>query len=407
MSGRKQKPYTIPAAVIESAASEGKALLRHDGKVIFVPYAAPGDVADIQVFKQKKNYAEGRILNLIQPSVDRTEPRCTHYGTCGGCKWQHLDYSGQLALKQDQVYNDLKRIAKVDVKEFLPILGSNKQYHYRNKVEFTFSNKAWEEHFDKNNPGRIPALGFHIPGMFDKVLNLDACHIAPEGTDKIRKAILNYAIQNQYSFFDLRQQTGYLRNLMLRCNAAGRWMLVLIFAEDKPELACQMFDALIPELPEIDEWNYVYNPKGNDMWSDLNVTTYKGTGYLTETFEDLTFKIRPQSFFQTNTEQALELYRITREFANLKGHENVYDLYTGTGSIALFVAAQASHVTGIEYVEAAIKDACENAVINNRSNTSFYAGDMRHILNDELIEKHGRPDVVITDPPVTACIPEL
>lgn len=399
MSGRKSKPYTITDAVIETAASEGKALLRHDGKVIFVPFAAPGDIADVEVYRQKKNYADGRIVRLTSPSAERVEPHCPHYGTCGGCKWQHLSYKGQLALKQDQVLNDLKRIAKVDVKTFLPIRGSKKEYNYRNKVEFTFSNKAWEEHFDKNNPGRIPALGFHIPGMFDKVLNLDACHIAPEGTDTIRQAVLQFAIQNSYSFFDLRQQTGFLRNLMLRCNSRGRWMLVLIVAEDKPELVKNMFDALIPELPEIDEWSYVINTKKNDMWSDLEVIVYKGAGFLTESFEDLMYKIRPQSFFQTNTGQALELYRIIRKFADLKGTENVYDLYTGTGSIALFVAKNAAHVTGIEYVEAAVRDAKENAEINGFGNTSFYAGDMRLILNDELISKHGKPDVVITDPP--------
>lgn len=399
MSGRKQKPYTIPEARIESAASEGKSLLRHDGKVIFIPFAAPGDVADIEVYRHKKNYADARITRLISPSPERVTPACVHYGTCGGCKWQHLSYSAQLAMKQEQVANDLKRIGKVEVAEFMPILGSKKEYRYRNKVEFTFSNKAWEEHFDKNNPGRIPALGFHIPGMFDKVLNLENCHIAPEGTDAIRNSIMQYALDNGYSFFDLRQQTGFLRNLMLRCNSEGKWMLVLIVAENKPRLIADMFDALMPLHPEIEEWTYAVNLKKNDMWSDLQVHTVKGRGYLSEQFEHLKFKIRPQSFFQTNTEQALELYRITRDFANLSGRENVYDLYTGTGSIALFVASGAAHVTGIEYVEAAVQDARENAQMNGVENASFYAGDMKEILNDELIAQHGKPDVVITDPP--------
>lgn len=399
MSNKKQKPYLIEQIGIESAAAEGKAIARHDGKVIFIPFAAPGDIADVMVQKQKKSYAEGRLIKLHKASEMRTNPVCSHFGVCGGCKWQHVQYTAQLGFKEEQVKNDLQRIGKVDVGEFLPILGSADIYHYRNKVEFTFSNKAWEADFDKENPGRIPALGFHIPGMFDKVLDLDDCHLAPPAANAIRRAVKMYAIAHNYSFFDIRQQTGFLRNLMLRCNRQGKWMLVLIVAEDKPELITQMFDALIPGLPEVEEWCYVINLKRNDSWSDQVVITYKGNGYLTEKMENLTFKIRPQSFFQTNAAQALELYRITRAFADLSGSENVYDLYTGTGSIALFVAAGAKHVTGIEYVEAAIEDAHENAILNKVGNTSFYAGDMRLVLNDELIARHGKPDVVITDPP--------
>jgi 23S rRNA (uracil1939-C5)-methyltransferase len=399
LSKKTQKPYLIENLEIENAAAEGKSIARHDGKVIFIPFSAPGDVADVMVQKQKKSFAEGRIQTLHKPSPLRTEALCSHFGVCGGCKWQHVSYAAQLGFKETQAKDDMQRIAKVEVGQFLPILGSKDIFHYRNKLEFTFSNKAWEEHFDKSNPGRIPALGFHIPGMFDKVLDLDACYLAPEYANKIKDTFKQYAIDNDLSFFDIRQQDGFLRNLMMRCNSEGKWMVVLVVGEEKPKLVIAMFDKLIPILTEIEEWCYVINTKKNDTWSDLNVQTHKGNGYLSEKMEDLTFKIRPQSFFQTNAKQALELYRITREFASLSGTENVYDLYTGTGSIAQFVAKNAKQVVGIEYVEAAIVDAKENAILNKIENTHFYAGDMKLVLNDELISRHGKPDVVITDPP--------
>ena len=399
MSKKTQKPYLIENLEIENAAAEGKSIARHDGKVIFIPFSAPGDVADVMVQKQKKSFAEGRIQTLHKPSPLRTEALCSHFGVCGGCKWQHVSYAAQLGFKETQAKDDMQRIAKVEVGQFLPILGSKDIFHYRNKLEFTFSNKAWEEHFDKSNPGRIPALGFHIPGMFDKVLDLDACYLAPEYANKIKDTFKRYAIDNDLSFFDIRQQDGFLRNLMMRCNSEGKWMVVLVVGEEKPKLVIAMFDKLIPILTEIEEWCYVINTKKNDTWSDLNVQTHKGNGYLSEKMEDLTFKIRPQSFFQTNAKQALELYRITREFASLSGTENVYDLYTGTGSIAQFVAKNAKKVVGIEYVEAAIVDAKENAILNKIENTHFYAGDMKLVLNDELISRHGKPDIVITDPP--------
>jgi len=399
LSKKTQKPYLIENLEIENAAAEGKSIARHDGKVIFIPFSAPGDVADVMVQKQKKSFAEGRIQTLHKPSPLRTEALCSHFGVCGGCKWQHVSYAAQLGFKETQAKDDMQRIAKVEVGQFLPILGSKDIFHYRNKLEFTFSNKAWEEHFDKSNPGRIPALGFHIPGMFDKVLDLDACYLAPEYANKIKDTFKRYAIDNDLSFFDIRQQDGFLRNLMMRCNSEGKWMVVLVVGEEKPKLVIAMFDKLIPILTEIEEWCYVINTKKNDTWSDLNVQTHKGNGYLSEKMEDLTFKIRPQSFFQTNAKQALELYRITREFASLSGTENVYDLYTGTGSIAQFVAKNAKQVVGIEYVEAAIVDAKENAILNKIENTHFYAGDMKLVLNDELISRHGKPDIVITDPP--------
>lgn len=395
----RSKPFEIKALTIESAAAEGKSIAKSDGKVIFIPLAAPGDVADVRVIKQKKNYAEGEITQLISPSPQRQTPVCSHFGKCGGCKWQHLQYKHQLEFKQKQVADDLQRIGKTLPEEFLPILGAEEVYHYRNKVEFTFSNKAWEEHFDKNNPQRLPGLGFHIPGMFDKVLDLDECFLAPPAANKIRKALRQIAIEQEISFFDIREQKGYLRNLMLRCNSDGEWMLVLVVHENKPEWIESLFEKLIPAFPEVTEWCYVINEKRNDTWSDLEVSTYKGKGYLIEKLENLQFRIRPQSFFQTNIKQAYQLYSIARNFAGLTGQENVYDLYTGTGSIAQFVAANARFVTGIEYVEAAVKDAKENAVLNNINNTTFYAGDMKVIFNDELIAKHGKADVLITDPP--------
>lgn len=393
------KPFSLQNISIDAAAAEGKAIAKHDGKVIFVPFAAPGDVVDLLVDKQKKSYAEAKITHIHKASAIRTTPQCVHFGICGGCKWQHVQYPEQLKFKAAQAENDMQRIAKVEVKNYQDILGSDPIYQYRNKLEFTFSNKAWEANFDKNNPGRIPALGFHIPGMFDKVLDLEHCQLAPQAANTIRQTIKAKAIEMGLEFFDIRQQTGFLRNLMLRSNHKGEWLLVLVVAQHKTQLIEALFDAVMPELNMVSEWCYVINTKANDTWSDLPVETYKGQGHLIEQLEDLTFTIRPQSFFQTNTKQALALYQITRDFANIQQHETVYDLYTGTGTIALFVAKQAKQVIGIEYVEAAIIDAKNNAQLNQIDNTHFYAGDMKLVLNDDLIQKHGKADVVITDPP--------
>jgi 23S rRNA (uracil1939-C5)-methyltransferase len=407
LSSRKQKAFLIEQLEITAAAAEGKSIAKHDGKVIFIPFAAPGDIGDVWVTKQKQSYAEGTLKHLVKPSSIRTAPKCPHFGKCGGCKWQHVQYESQLAFKEDQVKNDMKRIAKVEVEEFLPIVGSEDIYHYRNKLEFTFSNKAWEEHFDKNNPGRIPALGFHVPGMFDKVLDLEVCYLAPPLANTIRDRVKSYAIEHDLSFYDIRQQHGFLRNLMLRCTADNEWMVVLIVSEPEIEIIEHLYKTLSAEIPEVIEWCYVINPKKNDTWSDLEVITYKGNGYLQEKMENLVFKIRPQSFFQTNAKQALTLYRIARDFAQLQPSDNVYDLYTGTGTIAQFVAAQCRQVIGIEYVDAAIRDAKENAISNRLDNTAFYAGDMKLVLNDELVKKHGRPDVIITDPPRDGMHPDV
>ena len=402
-----KKNYPLSDLEITAMAAEGKAIAKHDGMVIFIPFGAPGDVADIQILKQKKSFAEGKITRLIKASDKRIEPRCIHFGTCGGCKWQHVNYASQLAFKADQAMQDMQRIAKVEVEEYLPILGSEETYNYRNKLEFTFSNKAWEEYFDKENPGRIAALGFHKPGMFDKVLDISECHLAPNMANEIRIAVKEYAIEANLDFFDLRQQTGWLRNLMLRNTMNGEWMVVMIVSENRTEDIENLFNALIPKFEAVKSWCYAINSKQNDTWSDLPVITYSGSDYLTENFEGLKFKIRPQSFFQTNAKQAINLYRIAREFAGLTGTENVYDLYTGTGSIALFVAKYCKQIVGIEYVETAIKDAKENAIENNITNVTFYAGDMKHVLNNELIEKHGRPNVIITDPPRDGMHPDV
>ena len=392
---------------VEAAAAKGKSIIRHEGMVIFLPYAVPGDVVDIEIIRKKKSYAEARILKLIQAAPSRVVPVCSHYGICGGCKWQHVDYPTQLKIKEEHLISDLQRIGKADVKEIIPILGSNGQWNYRNKVEFTFSNKAWEADFNKDEPKRLPALGFHVQGLFDKVLDLESCHIAPKGADAIRDAFKAKVIEFGLSFYDIRQQTGFLRNLMLRKNSNNEWMLVLICGEDRPDMIGPLFDALIPNFPEIQEWIYVINAKQNDHWNDLPAITYKGNGFLSESYEGIQYRIRPQSFFQTNTEQALELYRIARDFAGFKGNENVYDLYTGTGSIALFLAKSVAQVSGIEYVASAIEDAKENATLNGIQNAEFFAGDMKAVLNDEFIARQGQPDVVITDPPRDGMHPDV
>ncbi len=404
----KRKKYpAIENLEVTGIAAEGKALAKFEGKVIFIPYAAPGDVVNVQITKQKTSFAEARMTTLVTASELRIEPKCSHFTKCGGCKWQHVAYETQLEFKAAQVKNDLQRIAKVEVGEYLPIVGCVKSFQYRNKVEFTFSNKAWEEFFDKENPQRLPALGFHIPGMFDKVMDLDYCYLIPDTANKIRTAIKNFTVDAGFDFFDIRQQTGWLRNVVIRNNSQNEWLVALIVTAENKEAIGSIFKHLSELFPEVVSWNYVVNAKQNDSWTDLQVNNQIGQAYLEEQFENLKFKIRPQSFFQTNTEQALRLYQITRDFADLKSHENVYDLYTGTGTIALFVASLCKQVVGIEYVETAILDAKENAIVNQVDNTHFYAGDMKLILNDVLFGKHGRPDVIITDPPRDGMHPDV
>lgn len=400
---RKNKVLPILEGIrIEALAAEGKALAHIDGVVLFVPFAAPGDICDIQVTKKKSSFMEGKILRIVEPSSLRQEPVCPHFTVCGGCKWQHLPYRDQLEAKHQVVLDALQRLGKVKVREYLPILGSAETLRYRNKLEFTFSHKRWLLPSELTTSSRVePGLGFHIPGMFDKVLDIEHCYLGSELSDRIRLFIRRYCLDRpeQYPFFDLRVQEGLMRTLMIRTTSTGQCMVVLVFfRDDSPEIAALMA-AVAEAFPEITSLLYVINTKCNDTITDQEVICYRGQAYIEEEMEGLRFRIGPKSFYQTNSDQAYELYKVARDFANLTGCEAVYDLYTGTGTIANFVARSARSVVGIEYVPEAIEDAKLNSKINGIDNTTFYAGDMKHILTEDFIARHGRPDVVITDPP--------
>lgn len=403
---RKRKPLPILENIeITGIAAEGKALARVNDLVVFVPYAVPGDVVDLQVRRKKHSYAEAEIIRFHRQSPERVQPFCPHFGVCGGCKWQCLPYEKQLHYKQQQVTDHLQRIAKVELPEISPILGSVRQTHYRNKLEFGFSDKRWltEEEvrsgveFDNMN-----ALGFHIPGAFDKILDIKTCSLMDSLNDRIRNGIRDYALSHGLSFFNLRSATGLLRNLMLRTSSTGEVMLLIQFsirnAEEETQ-AHELLDHVHASFPEITSLLWVNNLKCNDTIGDLPVHTHHGTPFIIEEMEGLRFKVGPKSFYQTNTEQAYELYKVARNFAELKPTDLVYDLYTGTGTIASFVARSAKQVIGIEYVPEAIEDAKENARFNGLDNTLFFAGDMKDILTVEFVGKYGRPDVIITDPP--------
>ncbi|MDY3802933.1 MAG: 23S rRNA (uracil(1939)-C(5))-methyltransferase RlmD [Alloprevotella sp.] len=403
---RKRKPLPILENIeITGIAAEGKALARVNDLVVFVPYAVPGDVVDLQVRRKKHSYAEAEIIRFHRRSPERVQPFCPHFGVCGGCKWQCLPYEKQLHYKQQQVTDHLQRIAKVELPEISPILGSVRQTHYRNKLEFGFSDKRWltEEEvrsgveFDNMN-----ALGFHIPGAFDKILDIQTCSLMDSLNDRIRNGIRDYALSHGLSFFNLRSATGLLRNLMLRTSSTGEVMLLIQFsirnAEEETQ-ARELLDHVHFSFPEITSLLWVNNLKCNDTIGDLPVHTHHGTPFIIEEMEGLRFKVGPKSFYQTNTEQAYELYKVARNFAELKPTDLVYDLYTGTGTIASFVARSAKQVIGIEYVPEAIEDAKENARFNGLDNTLFFAGDMKDILTAEFVGKYGRPDVIITDPP--------
>ncbi|MBL7811368.1 MAG: 23S rRNA (uracil(1939)-C(5))-methyltransferase RlmD [Bacteroidetes bacterium] len=407
MGRRNPGTRILEQVVIGPAVSEGNCISRIGEQVLFVKYAAPGDVADVQVTRFKKNFMEGKVLKIHSASPLRTEPFCAHFGTCGGCKWQHLDYGEQLKSKQQQVTDALERIGGLSGFEVLPIVGSGQIAHYRNKLDLTFSHRAWHIEFNPENPQDYSALGFHIPGRFDKVLDIENCHLMPAYVNVIQRGIKKYCDDNGYEFFDLYHQTGFLRNLLLRCNAKGEWMVLVAFAREDVALREKLLNYIRDTFENIASLVYVINEKRNDTLADLIVHTYSGQDHLIEELEGLKFKIRPQSFFQTNTRQAEILYRITRDFAALSGEEKVYDLYTGTGSIALFVAAQAREVIGIEYVPEAIMDAHENAEMNGIAHVRFFAGDMKQILTPEFIREQGRPDVVITDPPRDGMHPDV
>ena len=403
---RKKKPLPLLEAVeITDVAAEGKALARVDNLVVFVPYVVPGDVVDLQIRRKKHSYAEAEAVKFHKLSPLRVQPRCQHFGVCGGCKWQCLSYPDQLRYKQQQVEDVLCRIGKIELPPIRPILGSAEIYEYRNKLEFGFSNKKWltleqvqsGEKFEQMN-----ALGFHIPGAFDKILDIDTCHLMSDICNRLRNEIRRYALQQGLRFNDVRANEGLLRGMMLRTSQTGEIMLLLQFRITTPEedvQARQLLEHVHQSFPEVSSLLFVNNLKCNDTFGDLEVHTYAGTPFIYEEMEGLRFKVGPKSFYQTNTLQAYTLYKVARDFAGLSGKELVYDLYTGTGTIANFVARRAGRVIGIEYVPEAIEDAKENARLNQLDNTAFYAGDMKDILTREFIEENGRPDVIITDPP--------
>ncbi len=398
---RKQLPL-LEKVPVTGVAAEGKAIARVDGMTVFVPYAVPGDVADIQITKKKSNYAEGKVTRFESFSENRADPFCEHFGTCGGCKWQILPYGEQLKYKQKQVEDNLTRIGKVELPEISPILGAPETTFYRNKLEFTFSDKRWlteKEISSGSEPRQMDALGFHIPGMFDKVLDINKCWLQDDLSNQIRNAARDFCLKNKFSFFDLRNQSGLMRTLILRNTSVGEWMVIVVFYEDDAEKREMLLNFLAGKFPQITSLLYIINRKANDTITDQEVICWKGREYIVEEMEGLQFKIGPKSFYQTNSRQAYSLYKVAREFAGLSGSERVYDLYTGTGTIANFVARNAGKVIGIEFVEEAIEDARKNSRNNNIGNTSFFAGDMRKILTEDFIREHGRPDVIITDPP--------
>lgn len=399
---RKRKELPILENVtISGIAAEGNSIARVDDMVIFVPFGAPGDIVNIKLDKKKKSYAEGHIDEMIMPSPQRVTPVCRHFGACGGCRWQHIPYSLQTRCKQAQVEDALTRIAKIDLPPISEIIPSDNIYGYRNKMEYTFSNRRWLT-FDQIRSGaEFPpyAAGFHIAGAFDKVLDIEQCHLQDNLGNRIRNFIREYAVEHGLSFYDLRENRGFLRTLMIRISSTGEIMVVVVFGEDNPVASKALLDALRDRFPEITSLLYVINLKVNDTISDQLIINHSGKDYIEEQMEGLRFRIGPKSFYQTNSLQAYKLFSVARDFAELTGNELVYDLYTGTGTIANFIARKCNKVIGIEYVEDAIKDARINAEVNNLGNTDFYAGDMKDVLTDDFISEHGRPDVMIVDPP--------
>ncbi|TAJ09722.1 23S rRNA (uracil(1939)-C(5))-methyltransferase RlmD [Marinilabiliaceae bacterium JC017] len=398
---RKSKPL-LKEVVITDVAAEGKAICRIEDRVVFVQQAVPGDIVDVQVTKKRKNYYEGFPIYFHKYSDIRVKPVCEHFGTCGGCKWQALPYEEQLKYKHREVMNNLQRIGKVELPEPQAILGSAENLFYRNKLEFTFSNKRWlspEEMASDIEFSDRNGLGFHIPGMFDKVVDVKKCHLQKEPSNAIRLAIRQYAQEHNLTFFDLKNQEGFLRTLIIRTSTTGEVMVILAFYHEDEKKRIALLTYLADKFPEITSLMYVINGKANDTITDQDILLFKGKDHMMEEMEELQFKIGPKSFFQTNSTQAYELYKVTRDFAKLTGEEVVYDLYTGTGTIANFVAKRAKKVVGIEYVPEAIEDAKENSYINNITNTRFYAGDMKDVLNHDFIMREGHPDVMIVDPP--------
>jgi 23S rRNA (uracil1939-C5)-methyltransferase len=398
---RKMKHKVITDLKIERIATEGKCLGYHEGKVVFVSQVAPGDVVDVRITKGKSSFMEGEVVKFHAYSEDRIEPFCAHFGTCGGCKWQHITYELQQQYKRQQVVDQFERIAKIPIPEVAPLLASANTQYYRNKLDFTFSNSRWltREEINSDQEFERNALGFHIPKMFDKIIDIEHCYLQGGISNAVRNGLRDFARANGISFYAIRNQVGVLRNLIIRTTSTGQTMVIVQFGENDPESISKVMTYLKAAFPEITSLLYVINTKGNETFHDLDLVTYAGLPYIEEQMEGLRFRIGPKSFYQTNSEQAYELYKVVRDQAQLKGNEVVYDLYTGTGTIANFVAKQAKQVIGVEYVAAAIEDAKLNSQLNGIDNTLFYAGDMKDILNDEFMANHAKPDLIITDPP--------
>ena len=404
--GKKKKQIILENIPITDYAAEGKALARHEGKVLFISGAVPGDKANILITKNKKDWAEGRVLEIKSYSTDRVTPFCRHFGVCGGCKWQMLPYEKQLVYKQQEAEQNLIRISKTELPAVLPIIGAGETIHYRNKLEFTFSNKRFMEgpHPPPLKGGTNPAprngaLGFHVPRIFDKVLDIEECFLMDDVNNTIRNTIRSFALENGFSFYDIREHTGWLRNIIVRYCTTGELMVNICLNYDEESDRKKLFDHLLKAVPSITTLLYTINPKWNDSIYDLEPQVYQGKGFVMEKLGEFSFKISPKSFFQTNTKQAEKLYSVARDFAGLTGKEVVYDLYCGTGSIGIFLSKMAGKLIGVDVVEDAIKDARENALLNNISHAEFFAGDVIKICNDDFFERHGRPDLIITDPP--------
>ncbi len=416
---RQKKPLPlIEKLEITDAGSEGKALGRWNDRVVFVPFAAPGDVVDVQVYKKRRSYFEGRIVATHKKSDLRIQPICSHFGLCGGCKWQHLDYRYQLVFKQKQVQDALDRIAKVPYPGIAPIIGAENPYYYRNKLEFTFSDRRWLTSKDtskaEGGPEDTNGLGFHLPGMFDKILDIDTCYLQKEPSNEIRLAVRNFALEHNYPFYNVRNNEGLLRNLIIRNSSAGDLMVIVVFGKNDREKIDELLSFIRGKFPEVSSLMVVINEKKNDSISDLNVQLFYGKDHLMEQMKPaeagqtpLQFKVGPKSFYQTNPGQAQKLYQAAFDFAGFKGDELVYDLYTGTGTIAAFIARSVKHVIGVEYIEDAVGDARENMKLNTIDNVEFYSGDLAKLLDEEFFATHGKPEIIVTDPPRAGMHPKV
>jgi len=393
---------------IVETASEGVCIGRHEGKVVFVPFTVPGDIADVMLVRSKKNYSDAFLRQLKQPGESRIEPTCAHFTLCGGCRWQHMSYPAQLDMKQKQVTDNLQRIGGIEIEKTFPITASPAQFHYRNKLEFTYADSRWLTDAERQSGNAEPrGLGFHLPGRFDKIFKVDHCYLQGDYMNEIRNTAQDVALKQNLTFCNRKEHTGFLRNLMIRNSSEGHWMVTVIFGFDDQELISNYMNALKERLPLVQSWIYIINTKANDSLSDLDFHVFDGPSAFVETMEHLHFSVGPLSFYQVNVPQALSMYRMVRQLADLKGNETVYDLYTGTGTIALFVAPHAQKVVGIEYVPTAIEDAKKNAAYNQIENAEFFCGDIAKTLNQSFMAAHGHPDVILTDPPRSGMHPDV